>query len=239
MLEFFWISLGGAILYISSIIRDRPIEILLDCFPGPLTIGVSIKKHLALLAMACGFVAVGIAFIRSPETFSASFATGHHAPVRGEWFLRLLIVLHLARDMPQAFVVFGWIELSFFGLVGLVAILKLILSVSSLSGLTLEGDGFIVRAFTARGKSNLRHRWLDVGDFDSMALPKTAPIGYWVQRCVIFNDYQAPESPIEWLRLTGRNRALVEAYRCPAEDLAVLMSAWRSRAIEDNIGQNG
>jgi hypothetical protein len=211
----------------------------LDRFPGPLTIGVSIPRHLALLAIACGFVAVRIAFIRSRETFLASFAAGHHGPVRGEGFLRLLIFLHPAHDMPQALAVLGWIALSLFGFAGLVAIFKLMLSVSGLWGITLDGDGFTVRAFTVRGKSNLRHRWLDVGDFDSMALSKAARKRYWVKRCVIFNDYQAPESLIEWLRLTGRNRALVEAYRYPAEDFAVLMSAWRSRAIEDDIGQNG
>jgi hypothetical protein len=212
---------------------------LLGRFPGPVTIGVSLPRHLALLVIACGFVAAGIAFVRSPETFSAAFATGHHGSVRGESFLHLLISLHLVRDMPQALAVFGWMTLTFVGFGGLVITLKLILSVSGLWDLTLDRDGFTVRAFTVRGESNLRHRWLDVGDFDSLELSKSARKRYGVRRCVIFHDYQAPESPIEWLRLTGRNRALVEAYRYPAKDLAELMSAWRSRAIEGDVGQNG
>ena len=50
--------------------------------------------------------------------------------------------------------------------------------------------------------------------------------------CVIFNDYLAPQSPIKWLQLAGRNRALMESYVHSTEDLAMAMSAWRKRASE-------
>jgi hypothetical protein len=228
-----WVALRPGNLKLN---RGGP-HVLADRFPGPVTIGVSIRKYLFLFAIGCAFVAGAIAIIRSSETLAASLAS-HHGPVRGRIFLHLLIILHLARNMAQAIAILGWVGLTLFGAGALFIILKLILSVWGSCGLTLDGDGFTSGAFTVRGKRNQRFRWLDIGDFDSLELSDTARKRYQVTRCVIFNHYQAPESPIEWLRLTGRNRALVEAYQYPADDIAVLMSVWRRRALEasrDNL----
>jgi hypothetical protein len=221
-----WVALRSGNLKLN---RGGP-HALADRFPGPVTIGVSIRKYLFLLATGCAFVAVAIAIIRSSETLAASLATTDR--VRGQIFLHLLIILHLAHNMAQAIAILGWVTLTLFGAGALFIILKLILSVWGSCGLTFDGDGFTSSAFTVRGKRNRRFRWLDIGDFDTLKLSDAARKRYQVTRCVIFNHHQAPESPIEWLRPTGRNCALVEAYQYPADDIAVLMSVWRRRALE-------
>ena len=222
------------IVYFSWVKQNRTgLNASLDHFPGPVTIGVSIPKYLAFLAGSSIFVAIAIAIIRSPETFAAA----SNGRGRGEAFLHFLVFSHVARDMPQALAEFGWIAAAFFGLGAFAIIVKPILSVTGLWGLTLDEEGFTVTAL----KSNKRYRWLDVGDFDSLAVSKTIRRRYAMplsKSCVIFNDYRAPDSPIEWLRLTGRNCALMEAYEYSAEDLAAAMSAWRKQALENRMSQN-
>jgi len=205
------------------------VEILVDRFPGPLTIGVSIPKYRTLLAVGCAFVALAVAIIHSPEAF-----VPRHG--RGVGLLHLLVLSHLARDMTQALTQFAWIAAAFFGFGALATFFKLALSVTGWCGLTLDEEGFAVLAL----KGQKRHRWLDVGDFDSLTLLKAIRQRYGIlpESCLIFNDYRAPESSIKWLQLAGRNRALVEAYEYSAEDLAAVMSAWRKRALESRMKQN-
>jgi hypothetical protein len=97
----------------TMLINDRT-DALLAKFPGPLTIGFSARKY--LLALACGgvFVAVGAAFILLAEPFAATAATSHGAPPL-VGILRLLVLLRVAHDMPEAFAEFGWFVLVFGG----------------------------------------------------------------------------------------------------------------------------
>jgi hypothetical protein len=137
--------------------------------------------------------------------------------------------------MPEALVEIGWAMVALFGVGALLIIRKLALSATGSTGLTLDEDGFTVRTL----KLNERHRWQDVGDFDSLAVSRFIRRRYQMvplsKSCVIFNDYRAPESPIEWLRVTGRNRALREAYEYSAEDLAKALSTWRKEALEKSL----
>jgi hypothetical protein len=217
-------------------VSKNEVDALLNCFPGPLTIGLSIPKYLLVLAGAGVLVAMGIWFIQSAETLAAVLGARHGA-VRGEGFLRLLILLRVARDMSQAVAELGWVTL-IFGIAGtLLVTAKLMCGVTGLWGLTLDREGFIVRTF----KHNNRHGWEDVGDFDTLELRWSIRriLGLPLSKsCVVFNDYQAPESPIKWLRLTGRNRALIESYEYSAETLALAMSLWRERALGDRASQD-
>jgi hypothetical protein len=232
-----WVALRPAELKDASLTnlkrtRGGP-KALVDRFPGPVNIGVSIPKYLVLFAISCAFFAGAVAIIRSPETFAAD----SHGRFRGEGLLHLLVFSHIARDRSQALAQVGWIAAALFGLGAFAIIFKLILSVTGSWGLTLDEEGFTVIAL----KGNKRHRWLDVGDFDSLAASKIfrrygIPFS---KSCLVFNDYRAPDSPIKWLRLTGRNRALMEAYEYSGEDLALAMSAWRKQALENRLGQNG
>jgi hypothetical protein len=200
-------------------------DALLAQFPGPLIIGLSVPKYLLLLTFAGIFIAGGVVFIRFSELFASSL-TDSHGAVRGEGLLRLLVLLHVARDMREAIAEFGWVALAFGGFGGLNIVLKLVLGITGLCGLTLDREGFVVKDLR---RSNY-HRWSDVGDFDSLELP-----GIRVARkYVVFNDYRAPETPDDFLRSIGRNRALIETYQCPAENLAVLMSVWREWAVAES-----
>jgi hypothetical protein len=215
-------------------VNKNEVDTLLDQFPGPLMIGVSIPKYLFVLAGAGVFVAMGIWFIQSAETISAALGTSHGA-VRGEGFLRLLILLRMARDMPQAVAELGWVAFIFGGVGALFGTVRLMCGVTGLWGLTLDREGFIVRAL----KRNICHNWAEVGDFDSLELPRSTRRRMSLSKsCVVFNDYRAPESPIKWLRFAGRNRALIESYEYTAEVLAPAMSIWRERALEDRTSQD-
>jgi hypothetical protein len=207
-------------------------DALLAQFPGPLTIGPSVPRHLLLLAFPGVFIAAGVAFILFAEPFAASLAHSHGA-VRGEGLLRLLVIIGVARDMREALAEFGLVALAFGGIGSLAIVRKAVLGVMGLWGLTLDREGFLVKGL---GRSNY-HRWLDVGDFDSLELPWAASRRIVMRKCLVFNDYRAPETPIDWLRLTGRNRALIERYECPVEDLAVLMSVWREWSVADRWSQ--
>ena len=211
---------------------DSKIDTLLDHYPGPVMIGISITRYLLAVAGMGAFIAAGIWFIHSARTLAPVF-NSPHAPFRGEGFLYLLITLRLARDMPQAISELGWFAIALFGFGALAGTLRLVSGVIGLSGLTLDKNGFIVKGL----KRNIRHDWADVGDFDTMKLPKTVRRSPLSRRCVTFNDYRAPETPIEWLRLTGRNRVLLESYEYPAEVLAPAMSIWRERALRDRAGR--
>jgi hypothetical protein len=204
------------------------IDALLARYPGPVSIGPSVPKLLLALTIAGVFIAIAVAFIRFPEFFTASAGTSHGA-VRGEWLFRLLILLGVARDMREALAEFGWAMLAFFGIIGLAGIVKIVPGVAGLYGLTLDGEGFVVEGLWR----STYHRWSDVGDFESRELPRAGSLGFGRER-LVFNDYRAPKTPIEWLRLTGRNRALTERYQFPADDLAVLMSVWCEWAVADS-----
>jgi hypothetical protein len=221
------------ILYCSwAMFRGGP-NALEDRFPGPVTIGVSIPKYLVLFAICGAFVAGAIAIIRSPEIFAANI----HGRFRGEGLLHLLVFSHVARDMPQAIAQVECFAAPFFGLGAFASLVKLLLSVTGSWGLTLDEEGF-TETFL---KGSKRYRWLDVGDFESRAVSWTLRKRYGIplsKSCLIFNDYRAPDSPIKWLQLTGRNRALMEAYEYSAEDLAAAMSAWRKQALENRLRQN-
>ena len=154
-----------------------------------------------------------------------------HGAVRGEGWLYLLTALRLARDLPQAIAELGWVTLIFFGLGALLITGKLLLSVTGFYGLTLDGEGFTVRGL----KQNKRYLWVDVGDFDSLEISKLARRKLampYTKSLLVFNDYRAPESRIKWLQPSGRNRALAESYEYSADELAVVMSVWRERALE-------
>jgi hypothetical protein len=155
-----------------------------------------------------------------------------HSEVRG--FLQLLILLRVARDMPQALSEVGWFTIALFGF-GALAVTRFILyGATGLLGLKLDKHGFIVKSL----KRNIRHDWADVGDFDFLKVPNTVRRWPLSRRCVMFNDYRSPESPIKWLRLNGRNRVLVESYEYPAEVLATVMSIWRERALRDRLSRD-
>jgi hypothetical protein len=203
-------------------------DTLLDRFPGPLTISVSIRKYLFALAMGGLFMALGIWFVSRPDAIAVTLKTSHGA-VRGEGWLYLLILLRLARDMPQAIAEVGWFALISFGLADLFITGKLFLGVTGFWGLTLDGEGFTIIAL----KQNKRHLWVDVGDFESQERYRLGrrPMRF-SKNFLVFNDYRAPKSPIKWLQRSGRNRALVENYEYSPEELAVFMSAWRERALE-------
>jgi hypothetical protein len=211
------------------------VDALLDHFPGPLRISVSIPRYLTLLALVGAIFAMGIFFISHPEKIAAALATSH-GEVRGAGFLHLLVLLHAARDISQAVAELGWfavIVLSF-GVLGIVR--KLIFCATGKWGLLLDTKGFVVLA----PKRNTYHRWLDVGDFDSVELPRRIRRGHrWPlsTRYVVFNDYEAPKSPLAWLQRTGHNRALLESYAYSANDLALAMSVWRERALEEQARQ--
>jgi hypothetical protein len=143
----------------------------------------------------------------------------------------------MARDMPQAVAELGWFSLIFGGVATIFGIVKLMRGVTGSWGLILDREGFIVRS----SKRSIRHSWADVGDFDSLELTGGARriLGMPLSKCcVVFNDYRAPESPIQWLRLAGRNRALTEYYEYHAEVLAPAMSIWREWALEDRASRH-
>lgn len=213
-------------------LRETEIDTLLDHFPGPLMIGASITRFLLIIASGGIFVAADIWFILRADTFAAILAT-RHAPFRGEGFLHLLILLGVARDMPQAIVELGWFALILGGVGVLGGTLTLMRGVTGVWGLTLDRDGFVAKST----KRSSRHDWADVGDFDTLKVPKTVRRWPLARRCVMFNDYLAPESPVEWIRLTGRNRVLIGSYEYPAEVLATAMAIWRERALQDRASR--
>jgi len=217
----------------STTVNKSAIDALLDHFPGPLTIGFSIWRHLLVLPGASLFVVGGIWMIQSAGAIATTLAS-RHAQSGYLGLLRLLIYLRAARDLPQAVAEAGAFVLIFGGLVALIVITSLVCSVAGLTGLTLDKNGFLVKGL----KRNSRYGWADVGDFDTVELPRSR--GRWPlsMRCVMFNDYRAPETPIVWLRLAGRNRALVASYEYSAEVLASAMSIWREWALRDRASKD-
>lgn len=217
-------------------ISKRATDRLLDHFPGPLMIGVSTRKYFLMLAVTGMSVAAGIWFIQSQQALAALLLTPPHN-AKAEGFLRLLVWLRVARDMPQAFAEIGWGTLIFGAIGASITIAALVCDLNGLWGLALDRGGFTVRVLRRAS----RYRWADVGDFSILELSWAARqrFGFFSKRCVVFNDYRAPESPIEWLRQTGRNRALIESYEYPAEVLAPAMSIWREWALEDRATQDG
>lgn len=210
---------------------ENEIDALLSHFPGPLAIGVSITRYLFALACAGVFITAGAWFIHSAEAIARTLAL-RHAPF-SEAFLYLLISLRVARDAPQGVAELGWVALVFGGVGALAVATALISSTAGLSGLTFDKDGFTVKPL----RRNIRHDWADVGDFDILIVPKTLRRWPLARRCVMFNNYRAPETPIKWLRRTGRNRVLVASYEYPADVLAPAMSIWRERALRDRVSR--
>jgi hypothetical protein len=131
------------------LVKNRA-DALLARFPGPLTIGLSVTKHVLLLTIAGVFIAAGVDFIRSPEVFAA--------PSPKDGIFRVLVWLHVACDMREAVAEFGWFVLVFFGASGLTITLKLVLGITGRCGLTLDREGFVVKSLR---RSNF-HRWIDV-----------------------------------------------------------------------------
>jgi hypothetical protein len=212
---------------------DNEIDALLNHYPGPMMIGASITRY--LLAIACSgiFVVAGIWLILFEDRFAAIIAT-HHAPFRGEGFLYLLILLRVAHDMPQAIMELGWFAVILGGVGVFGGTLTLMRGVTGVWGLTLDRDGFIAKSV----KGSSRHNWADVGDFDTLEVPKIVRRRLLARSCVMFNDYRAPESPTEWIRRAGRNRVLIGSYEYPAEVLAPAMSIWRERALRDRASRD-
>jgi hypothetical protein len=225
------ILLGIAIIVCCFWITLRPIApvALLDRFPGPVTIGVSIPKNLLFFVLSAPLLFGAILCISSSATLANGMMHGHF---RGQLLPRLLVLMHLARDTQQALAQIGWAVVVFIGIGSFRFIRKLALSVTGSWGLKLDQEGFNARTL----RTNRRWLWRDVGDFDSVAVSSITRQQYRMmpnlRRCLIFNDYRGPDSPVEWLRATGRNRGLREGYEYSAEDLAVIMSAWRKKALE-------
>lgn len=191
-------------------------------------VAASITRFLLIIASGGIFVAACICFILYADTFAALLAA-RHAPFRGVGFLHLLVLLRVAHDMPQAIVELGWFELILGGVGVFGGTLTLMRGVTGVWGLTLDRDGFTAKSL----KRSSRHNWADVGDFDTVKVPKTVRRWPLARRCVMFNDYRAPESPVEWIRLTGRNRVLIGSYEYPAAVLATAMAIWRERALHE------
>ena len=217
-------------------ISKRATDRLLGHFPGPLMVGVSMRKYFFMLVGAGISVAAGIWFIQSQQALAALLLTPPRNP-EVEGFLHLLIRLRVARDMPQAIAEIGWGTLIFGAIIASITTARLVCDLNGLWGLALDHEGFTVRVL----RRISRHRWADVGDFSSLELSGTVRqrLGLFSKGCVVFNDYRAPESPIDWLRQAGRNRALIESYEYPAEVLAPAMSIWREWALEDRASQDG
>lgn len=147
---------------------EDEISALLDYFPGPLMIRASITRYL-LAITCCGiFVAAGIWFILFANSIAAIIAT-RHAPFRGDGFLHLLLLLRVAHDMPQAIAELGWFAPILGGVGVLAGTLTLMRGVTGTWGVTLDRDGFIAKP----AKRSSRHDWADVGDFDTLEVPKT------------------------------------------------------------------
>ncbi len=194
--------------------REDPIAVLLDRFPGPQALQRSMSKWLRLLAIGIVFVALGIAFIHSPGTFSDTWVANGFGAV--------IIGLGLAHDTMQVVREVGWAAVVFFGIGCLVSVLTLI---PGTSGLTLGKEGFVIRNLFRR----ISYQWPNVGEFAVV----TIKYGAGSKKLVGFNDRLAATSTGAAInvKLTGRNSALPDTYNLSVKDLARLMTLWRERVV--------
>ncbi len=188
---------------------------LLGQFPGSLTLRPSASKWLRILAIALGFVALGVIFIVTPGTFAGDGGS--------DALSTLLMTLRLAGTATQAVAALGWMTVIFFGAgaaVGIVALLP------GASGLTLNRDGFvIVNLYRHRAA-----RWQDVSAF---AVAEVNAL-FRTQKLVGYDDRTAKGARLAALNvsLSGYNSALPDTYGLSCEDLARLMSLWRERVVK-------
>jgi len=191
--------------------QNDEVTALLARFPGSLTLSRSMRKTLRPLAIAVGFVALGIVFIRTPETFTGGAGIGR-------LFGDMLTSLGLADSPAGAVSGLGWVTVAFFG-AGSVVLLASWLPGGS--GLTLDADGFLVRNLFRR----YRYLWRDTASFAVVEVSR--------QKIVGFNDVATTGGALGTanVALTGRNSAVPNVYALSTEDLARLMSLWRERAI--------
>jgi hypothetical protein len=163
------------------------------------------------LAIAAGFVALGIAFIRTPETFSYDAGIGRR-------FGDSLTSLGLAGSPAGAVSGLGWVTVAFFGACGAVLLASLL---PGGAGLKLDADGFLVRNLFRRR----RYLWRETESFAVVEVSR--------QKMVGFNDATTAGGALGTanVALTGRNSAVPNVYALSSEDLARLMSLWRDRAI--------
>ena len=97
---------------------EDQLVVLLNRFPGPLTLRPSTWKWLAFLAVGIAAVAWGAWLIRDPGLVSVSgWALVFTSP---------LVALGLARDTSQSVVEFGWFAVVFFAIGGAVCIIMLL-----------------------------------------------------------------------------------------------------------------
>lgn len=129
-----------------------------------------------------------------------------------------LMVRTSATD-PRTSAAMGWFGVAFFGLVALVALVQLL---PGASGLTLDADGFETTTLFRRH----RHRWAETGAF-----------GTWNSGHATLVAFEAAAAPAGRLgavnrALAGGNASLPDTYGLRADDLVLLMEAWRRRSLE-------
>jgi hypothetical protein len=194
--------------------EDR-IAVLLDQFPGPLTLRPSTWKWLGLLAFSIAGIACGAWFIRDPGIASDS---------RVARFGQLLMSLGLAHGTSQAIAEFGWFMVIVCAIGSVVGIITLL---PGAAGLTLNRDGFVVRSLFR----TQAYRWLDADEFAVVEMK--FPVGCGRKKFVGFNDPSVAKRSIAAVnvKLIGRNSMLPDSYGLSVEDLARLVSRWRERAV--------
>lgn len=116
----------------------------------------------------------------------------------------------------------AWAGLLFFGLVMLVAAVALLPGAGSL---TLDADGFETCSLFRR----FRTPWRQVSEFQVGAYTTPGRL----QRTVIYDDAKPASLFAHSVRqMFGRNSALPDTYGLSHEELARLMTQWRTRALD-------
>lgn len=145
-------------------------------------------------------------------------------PARMKWLVVLLVTSlftaaaswMVSRGVPN-----GWLALALAGPGWIASAIQL---VPGTAALTLDGDGFEVKAWALRRRS----RWADVTRFIAKAPPGTRT------KVVFYSNRERKNAVLGKINALacGDTAALPDTYGVPADDLARLMSLWRDRATQ-------
>ena len=113
----------------------------------------------------------------------------------------------------------GWFVVIVFGLFAAAAAVMLLPGAGSL---TLDASGFEATSLFRRS----RGRWQDMTEFKAVRIPPS------MQRFVLYDD-RAHTGAVAKLSaaMTGHAAGLPDTYGLSADELAALMTSWRSRAL--------
>jgi hypothetical protein len=178
--------------------------------PGPLVLGASKRKFLAIVLVGAAIIAGGAWLIH----YAASPA---YQPYDGSKLGRLLSMLGLQHGAAVD-AAMGWVVIVFGGLTLIVGILALI---PGATGIALDANGFTIRQLFRLVRVD---NWNDVDDFAVLDFPAG-----FAWKWVGFNSRSAkPNVSARWF---GCNSMLPDTYGLTAADLARLMILWRERAL--------